>query len=90
LRAYGLTLEEVAKRVREASVALPGGGLKTEAGEVLVRMKERRDFGAQFAQIPVITTNDGTEVRLEDIATIIDGFEDSDTYATYNGKLAVP
>ena len=89
LRAYNLTLEGVAKRVREASVELPGGGIKTAGGEILVRMKERRDYGKEFAQIPIIASNEGTEVRLEEIATIIDGFEDTDHYATYNGKRAV-
>jgi len=89
LRTYNLTLENVAQKVREASVELPGGGIKTAGGEILVRMKERRDYGNEFAQIPVISSNDGTQVLLEDIATVIDGFEDTDTYSTYNGKPAV-
>ncbi len=89
LRTYNLTLEDVAQRVRKASVELPGGGIKTSGGEILVRMKERRDYGDEFARIPVISSNDGTQVLLEDIAMVIDGFEDTDTYATYNGKLAV-
>ena len=89
LRTYNLTLQEVARRIREASVELPGGGIKTEGGEILVRMNERRDYGREFARIPIITSNAGTVVRLEDIATIIDGFEDVDQYATYNGKPVV-
>ena len=89
LRNYNLTLEEVARRVRTAAVEVAGGGVKTEGGEILVRMKERRDWGREFARIPVITTNDGTQVRLEDIAVIIDGFEDTDYYATYDGKPAI-
>ena len=36
--------------------------------DVLVRMKERRDFGHQFGRIPIITGNDGTQVLLEEIA----------------------
>lgn len=89
LRAYNLTLEDVSNKIRNASVELPGGGIKTSSGEVLVRMKERRDYGDEFGRIPVITRNDGTEVLIEDIATVIDGFEDTDKYATYNGKPAV-
>jgi len=89
LRTYNLTIEEVVRRLREASVELPGGGLKTDGGEILVRMKERRDYGREFARIPIITSNAGTVVRLEDIATITDGFEDTDHYATYNGKPVV-
>ncbi|MBN2077577.1 MAG: efflux RND transporter permease subunit, partial [Spirochaetes bacterium] len=89
LRAYNLTLDDVATKVRQAAVELPGGGIKTAGGEILVRMKERRDYGEQFARIPIISSSDGTRVLLEDIATVIDGFEDTDTYATYNGKRAM-
>jgi multidrug efflux pump subunit AcrB len=89
LRTYNLTLENVAQKVREACVELPGGGIKTAGGEILVRMKERRDYGDEFGQIPIISSNDGTQVLLEDIATAFDGFEDTDASATYNGKPAV-
>ncbi|MCD6224651.1 MAG: efflux RND transporter permease subunit [Deltaproteobacteria bacterium] len=89
LRTYKLTLGEIARRLRKASVELPGGRIKTDSGELLVRMMERRDYGREFAAIPVITNNNGTEVLLEDISTVIDGFMDVDKYATYNGKRAV-
>ena len=89
LRTFNLTLEEVANRIRQASVELPGGAIKTEGGDVLVRMKERRDYGHEFGKIPIITANDGTEVLLEEIAVIKDGFEETDSFATYNGKPAI-
>ncbi len=89
LRRYGLTLEDVAGRLGDASVDVPGGGLKTEGGEVLVRIKERRDYGSEFARMPVITTADGSQVPLGSIATIEDGFADADRYARYNGEPAV-
>ena len=89
LRAYGLTLEQIAQTIRRAAVELPGGSIKTEGGDVLVRMKERRDFGHEFGRIPIIASNEGTEVLLSDIARITDGFEDTDSYATYNGLPAI-
>ncbi|MCF8079027.1 MAG: efflux RND transporter permease subunit [Desulfobacterales bacterium] len=89
LRTYGLTLEEVADRIRRASVELPGGAIKTPGGDVLIRMKERRDFGQEFGRIPIITAKDGTRVLLEDIATVKDGFEETDYESTYNGQPAV-
>jgi len=89
LRRYGLALDDVASRLRNASVDLPGGGLKTESGEVLIRVKERRDYGREFAQLPIITTRDGSEVLLGDIATIDDSFQDTDRYSRYNGYPAV-
>jgi multidrug efflux pump subunit AcrB len=89
LRAYNLTLASVAQTLRQAAIDIPGGAIKTEAGDVLVRVKERRDYADEFAQIPIITANDGTQVLLEQIAVIRDGFEDSDGYATFNGQRAV-
>ena len=89
LRAYGLTLEQIAQTIRRAAVESPGGAIKTEGGDVLVRVKERRDYGYEFGRIPIITSNEGTEVRLSDIARISDGFEDTDSAATYNGLPAI-
>jgi multidrug efflux pump subunit AcrB len=89
LRAYNLTLESVAQTLRQAAVELPGGAIKTAGGDVLVRVKERRDYAREFGRIPIITANDGTQVLLEQIATIRDGFEETDQYATFNGRPAV-
>lgn len=89
LRRYDLTLEEVARRIREASVELPGGAVKTDSGDVLVRIRDRRDYGREFAKIPVISTTEGTKLILEDIAVITDGFEETDNVATFNGMPAV-
>jgi multidrug efflux pump subunit AcrB len=89
LRTYNLTLEEVAHRIGRTSVELPGGAVKTPGGDILVRVKERKDYGHEFGKIPIITANDGTQLLLEDIADIKDGFEETDNAATYNGKPTV-
>jgi len=89
LRAYDLTLDEVAQRIRRTSVELPGGAIKSDSGDILVRVNERRNYGPEFGKIPIITNNDGSRLLLEDIAVITDGFEETDNFATYNGKPAV-
>lgn len=78
LRRHGLTLDQIAGRVRQTALELPGGGIKGAAGEVLVRMTERRDYGREFAAIALQQRSDGCPLRLEDVARIIDGYEDSD------------
>ncbi len=88
LRAYNLTLDQVAQAIRLGAVDLPGGAVKTKGGEVLVRTTERRDQGQEYGDIPVISRPDGTTVTLRDIATIKDAFEDSDTVTNFNGKRA--
>lgn len=89
LRRYNLTLAEIASRLALASQDTPGGGLKTDSGEVLVRFKERREYGRQFAELPVFIMPNGSRVLLRDIATIDDSFADTDRYSLYNGKRAV-
>jgi multidrug efflux pump subunit AcrB len=89
LRRYSLTLDDVAMRIQRASVELPGGAIRTESGDILVRMMERRDFGHEFAKIPIITTADGTKILLEDIAVIYDDFEETSVSSRFNGQPAV-
>jgi multidrug efflux pump subunit AcrB len=88
LRRYNLTLEQVAQRVGKASLDLPGGTIRTEGGEILLRTKERRYFGPGYAEIVVVNQPDGTEVRLGDIARVRDTFAETDTSATFDGKPA--
>ncbi|HEO70053.1 MAG TPA: efflux RND transporter permease subunit, partial [Candidatus Hydrogenedentes bacterium] len=89
LRRYGLTLSDVATRLRNTAVDIPGGGVKTETGEVLLRLKERREYGKEFADLPVISLPNGSEVRLRDIAAINDSFAETDRYSTFDGRKAV-
>lgn len=89
LRRYDLTLDQIAQRVTASSVELPGGGVKTAGGEVLVRTTERKDRAAEFADIVVLSRPDGSEVRLGEIAEIEDGFRETDQEAYYDGKRAV-
>lgn len=89
LREYGLTLGNIASLIRNTALELPGGGVKTSSGEVLLRTQERRDYGREFATIPIIAQEDGTQVPLSALAQIRDGFEDTDKEAFFNGKRAV-
>ncbi|HKL23000.1 MAG TPA: efflux RND transporter permease subunit [Tichowtungia sp.] len=89
LRELNLTLQDVSQIIAGSSVELPGGGLKTGSGEILVRVKDRRDLGREFARIPIVTAPDGTRLLLEDIADIEDSFDESDKYTFFNGKPAM-
>ncbi len=89
LRRYGLTLQTVAARLGAASIEVPGGKLETPAGQVLLRVTDRRDWARQYAEIPIITTPEGTVILTKDIATVEEGFEDSNNLATFNGKRSI-
>ncbi len=89
LRSLGMTLGEIAAIVRASARDLPGGGVRTAAGEVLLGTRERKDFGSEFGDIVIRTTGQGTTVRLADIANIVDGFEDRPLLNTFNGGRGI-
>ena len=88
LRRHGLTLDEVARSVRQASLDLPGGMVKTRSGEILLRTKEKRYKAAEYADVVVGRGERGVLVRLGEVATLTDGFEDTGTYARFDGMPA--
>lgn len=89
LRTFNLTLAEIGATINRASLEIPGGKLETSGGEVLLRVKNRRSWATEFARIPIITTEEGSVVHLEDIAEVREGFEDSNRFATFNRQPAI-
>jgi multidrug efflux pump subunit AcrB len=89
LRAYDLTLEEVRQIVARSALDRAGGSLETGKGEFLVRLKERKEWADEFAQIPVVSSPSGSIVRLGEIARVRDGFADTQRAAWYNGVPAI-
>ena len=76
LREYGLTLPDVAEIIETSSRDVAAGAIQTSAGEILLRVKARKQWAEEFARIQVISGRGGPMVTLGDIATIRDGFEE--------------
>lgn len=89
LRRYGISLAEVAAKIAATSVEIPSGTIKTEKGDILIRLTQRGEVGQDFEKMIVLTGPDGTNVTLGDIATVKDDFEETDRISLYNGKNAI-
>ncbi len=89
LRRYGITLDQVSRAIRQSSLDMPGGTIKTKNGEILIRTTGQAYWGAEFEDVIVVTRGDGTRVMLSDIANIRDTFEEGDLLAQFNGKRGV-
>ncbi len=89
LRAYGLTLDQIAATIRQAAVDRAGGTIEARGGDLLIRLADRRDRIAEFAAIPVIADSGGAVLRLGEIATVTRGFAETDTEVSYNGQPAI-
>jgi len=89
LEAYDLTLSDVAQQITAASVQRGAGTLRTDRGDLTVRVDDRRLSEEDFASIVVRGAANGATVRLSDVATISSGYEESDTTAWLNGERSV-
>jgi len=78
----------VANRIRAASLDLPGGSVKAQAGEILLRTKGRRYKGHEYGDIAIISSPDGGALLLKDLAKIKDEFAETDQFARFNGQPA--
>ena len=88
LRRYGLTFAQVADAVRRTSIDLPAGSVESEDGAILLRTQGLMRTGREYEDIVVLTRPDGTALKLKDVATVVDGFEDTDLISRFNGQPA--
>ena len=86
LRQFGLTLEQVSQVIRRWSIDLPGGAIRSDAGDIRLRTTGQAYTGEEYAEIVLLTRPDGTRVKLGDVAKIIDGFAEEESYSFFNGK----
>lgn len=85
LRQYGLTLDEISRAINRASLDLPGGTIRTDSGEILLRTKGQVYEGSEYSEVVVASFPDGTQLRLDEIATVKDDFEEGYLDARLNG-----
>ncbi len=86
LREYGLTMSEVAQAIRNSAVDLPGGTIKSEGGDILLRTEGQVYTGLEYADIVLRTYPDGTRLVLGDIADIDDGFVETSGFGRFDGE----
>ncbi len=89
LRAYGLTLNQVAQVIGANSLELPGGSIETNSVSIPIRTLGRNYTRADFENIVIRVGDNGAKVYLRDIASVTDGFEDSDLSSSFNGDPSV-
>jgi len=88
LRRHALTFDDVARAVRAGSLDLPGGAIRSDAGQTLLRVEGQAYRAEEFAALAVLARPDGTRVTIGDVARVVDGFADDDLAARFDGKPA--
>lgn len=88
LRDYGLTLASVASAIRDSSQDISAGNVRAAGGDILLRSKGQAYRYADFADIVVKTNQDGSIIRVADVAEVNDGFQEEALLTRFNGKIA--
>jgi multidrug efflux pump subunit AcrB len=89
LQKHNLTFDEVVRAVRNSSIDLSAGNIRTEGGEILLRTRGQAYRQAEFESIIIIARDDGTRLTLSDIAQVTDGFDEIPFFSRYNDRPAV-
>jgi multidrug efflux pump subunit AcrB len=89
LREYGLTLGQVANIIEQSSRDVAAGSIDTSAGEILLRVNERKLWSEQLRDVVVVSGATGGPVLLRDIARVYDGFEEEGFHSQFNRQPSV-
>lgn len=89
LRKHGLTLSAVSQALRRENVELPGGQLRADGQEILLRGKNRREIGEEIKSLPIIAQAGGVVLSVGDLGTVVDQFDDSTIISEVNGRPAL-
>jgi len=89
LRRYSLRHEDVTAAIRDRNIEVPAGDIKTDQGDLLVRIANKELTAVGIAAIPVVTRPGGLVIRVADVAEVRDSFADMDGYARLNGRPAM-
>ena len=88
LAAYGLTLATLRTAVAGASVAGPKGSIDGDRQSFTISANDQISTAAAYADV-IVASVDGAPVRLRDVAEVVDGVEDENVSATYQGAPAI-
>jgi HAE1 family hydrophobic/amphiphilic exporter-1 len=88
LMQWGLSATDIARAVASASVDMPVGSVESTQGELKIRVTDQRRSVASFKDVVVVTSERGGLVRLGDVASVEDTFDETDSYARFDGRRA--
>ena len=85
LEAFGITPEQVVAAVTYENQDLPMGAIRSLEQERVVQVQARMERPEDFGKI-IVARKNGAPVRIEQIASVVDGPQENDTLALYNGQ----
>ena len=88
MQGYGLAIADVQQAILSSNLDFPTGALKTRTSRSTIRLSGKYRDVAEMNNL-VVSNKNGAQVRLSDIATVLDTQKDVEKIARYNQNSTI-
>src|SRR5688572_3959932 len=88
VRALRLDLDDIARRISQMDYVMEGGAIRREGKLFPIALRDRADSVAEILDLPLVIQN-GNPVRVRDLTTLHDTYEEPSEYYRIDGRPAV-
>lgn len=88
LRQYQLSVEAIANLIKSQSLDMPAGTMDSDERSYQIRIMNERRTVSELADLIILDNVNGAQLRLGEIARILDDFTDDEMRTDLNGKPA--
>ena len=89
LRRYGISFNDVVNGISRSSLNLPAGTIRAATGDIQIQTRGQAYYEDDFNSISISSRADGAEIKISDVATVRDTFEERNAMVRFNGQPAV-
>ncbi len=89
LQAYQVAINLIVHQLQRKNVDFPGGIIKSAEGDILIRTVGELTSPAEIARVPVQANVAGNYMRIGDVATVRDSFEERTMFNRNHGRPAI-
>lgn len=89
MRALGMSPVQVLGAIRSANLDFPTGSLRNERNHTSIRLSGRLDSVDEIRDLVLMTLPNGTQIRVGDLAEVVETSKDVNKIARIDGKEAV-
>ncbi len=89
LQAFNMSVLQLRQIITNANLDFPTGKVKTANEQILIRLAGKYKNVDQLRNLVLKTTEDGTQVRLTDVADVQDAQKDAERIARVDGVSAI-
>ena len=88
LHHYGLGMDEVRTMLRTANANIPKGMVETEEKSWIITVNDQLHQAREYRPL-IVAYKDGSAIRLEDVAEVVDAVQNARNTGLFNGKPSV-